>query len=103
MFLNEKEEKIISHFLSRLNQYDIEEMKLLWLDGSVVFANFDTCFEDDNGLDEDDEAYEEFTTFVFKVIDISGNPPVFITEDDFFCVNYRNFPDEILVDGKKIN
>ena len=50
MFLNEKEEKIISHFLSRLNQYDIEEMKLLWLDGSVVFANFDTCFEDDNGL-----------------------------------------------------
>ena len=51
----------------------------------------------------DDAIYEEYISFVFKLIEAFENLPIYITEDKYFCVDYRNFPDEILVDGKKIN
>lgn len=103
MFLNENEGIIINKFLENLDNYDTKEMKLLWHTGGTIIARFDTCFEDENEFDEGEAAYEEFTTFVFEVIDVTDNPPVLITEDNFFCVNYHNFPDEITVDSQKIN
>lgn len=103
MFLNEQEEVLISRFLEHIDHYDTEEMELVWRDVGTIIAKFDTCFEDENDFAEDEPGYEEFTTFVFEVVEVSGEPPVFITEDNFFCVNYHNFPDEILVAGKKIN
>lgn len=86
-----------------MDDYDKKTMLLTWSDGSKVIALFDTCFEDDNEYEMDDEKYEEFISFVFTVLSIEGNPPVYITEDSGFIVNYHNFPDEIIVDGKKIN
>ena len=103
MFLNNKEEVIISKFLSNLDDYDTQKMELLWNERGKVVARFDTCFEDENDYEENEAEYEEFTTFVFEVIDVIGDPPIFITEDDFFCVNYHNFPDSIIADGQRIN
>lgn len=104
MFLNDKEENIISKFMKNLDKYENEEMTLVWNNENIIKASFDTCFEDENEFEENEEEYEEFTTFVFEAIHVLGEPPVFITEDAFFCVNYHNFPDEILApDGKKIN
>ena len=54
-------------------------------------------------LDVDDKNYEDFTTFAFAAVETKGNPPVLITKDNYFCVNYKNFPDEIIVNGRKIN
>lgn len=102
MFLNEKEGAIIGAFLKNLDKYDVEGMTLAWNEGEIT-ARFDTCFEDDNEFEENEIEYEEFTTFVFEANGISGNPPVFITEDRFFCVNYHNFPDKIIVGKQKIN
>ena len=101
MFLNDKEEKVIGTFMGNLEQYDTKEMTLIWQSGEII-AKFDTCFEDDNMADETDD-YEEYTTFVFEMLKMSDKPPVFVTEDRYFCVNYHNFPDEIICDGKKIN
>ena len=103
MFLNEKEGTIIGKFLKNLDKFDIEEMTLVWSEGETITARFDTCFEDENEFEETDTRYEEFTTFVFETICISGKPPVFITEDNFFCVNYHNFPDKIMVGQQIIN
>lgn len=103
MFLNEKEGTLIGKFLKNLDKYDAEEMTLVWSGGATITARFDTCFEDENEFEETDTRYEEFTTFVFETICISGNPPVFITEDNFFCVNYHNFPDKIMVGKQRIN
>ena len=103
MFLNEKEGIIINKFLENLDKYDDEKMKLLWHEGGTIIARFDTCFEDENEFEENEIEYEEFTTFVFELICISGNPPVFITEDNFFCINYHNFPNKIMVGKQKIN
>lgn len=84
MFLNEKEGTIIGNFLKNLDKFDIEAMTLVWREGETITAKFDTCFEDENEFEENETEYEEFTTFVFEANGISGNPPVFITEDRFF-------------------
>ncbi len=102
MYLNNKEEQILSKFLDNLELHEKERMILLWNDGSAVIAEFDTCFEDENDFEMDDEQYEEFWSFCFKAIAIKGEPPVFITEDEFFLVSYHNFPDEIIVNGINI-
>ena len=91
MFLNENEGVIIGSFLKNLNIFDKEEMTLVWGSGERITARFDTCFEDSNEFEEDEKEYEEFTTFVFESVCIAGTPPVFITEDNFFCVN-RDVP-----------
>jgi len=102
MYLNDKEEKVIDIFYGNIDEFARYEMILIWESG-VIKAYFDTCFEDMNDYDEDDERFEEYVSFAFEVINVSGEPPVFITKDNFFCVNYHNFPDAIMVEGKKIN
>lgn len=101
--LNNYESTIVGIFAENLDQYDNEIMELVWKDGSKIKAEFDTCFEDDNDLEMDEKGYEEFTSFAFNVISVSGTPPVFITEDNGFLIDYHNFPSEILVNGEKIN
>lgn len=103
MYLNNKEEKIIATFYINIDKYEKNLMILKWDNENQITATFDTCFENDNDFDENAPEYEEYTTFVFKLIEISGTPPVYVTEDRFFCIDYHNFPKEILVDGVKIN
>lgn len=101
--LNNYESKVVGTFAENLDQYGDEIMELIWNDSSKIKAKFDTCFEDDNDLEMDEEGYEEFTSFAFTAISVSGELPVSITEDNGFLIDYHNFPDEILVNDKKIN
>ena len=102
-FLNEKEEKIIGKFLNNTNSIQGEELSLIWDDGSQVYAKYDSFIEDELDFEIDEEGYEEIWSFVFKVIRADTNAPIEITEDNYFLINYRNFPKEIIVNGKKIN
>ena len=102
-YWNEKEEKIIGKFISNTSECECKEMILKWQDGSQVTAVFDSYIEDENDCEMDDENYEEFWSFVFKALNITGNPPIYITEDEYFLVNYHNFPDEIIADNKILN
>lgn len=101
--LNNFESKIVGIFSANSDDYDNEIMELVWKDDTKIIAKFDTCFEDDNDYEINDRQYEEFTSFVFTTISLIGHPPVYITEDNIFLVNYHNFPEKILVNGKKIN
>ena len=103
MFLNEKEEAVIGVFLSQADTYDFEDMELVWKNGAKITATYVSNFEDSNDKKKGEEGYEEYTSFVFDVIEVSGEPPVLISEQDGFCLNYHNFPDEIIKDGEKIN
>ncbi len=103
LYLNENEQKIIENFISIENKYKNEKLLLKWYDGSQVIARYDSFIEDENDYELENEKYEEFWSFVFKKIDFVGNPPIEISEDDFFLINYNNFPNEILANGKKIN
>ena len=104
MYLNEKEEKTIGIFMNASDELEGQSVILKWQNGSQVQGIYDSYIEDETDCEMDDEDYEEFWSFIFKVVNILGKPPIYVTEDDFFCVNYHNFPDEILTpDGKKIN
>lgn len=105
MYLNNKEKYIIETFMKKADDYEGETVILKWKDGCQVECVYDSYIEDESDFDMDEEGYEEFWSFAFKFNKtIIGTPPVVITEDDYFLVNYHNFPDEILsFDGKKIN
>lgn len=103
MYLNDKEEKIIGKFMDVADDLEEKMLTLKWNDGSQVLAIYDSYMEDEVDCELDDEEYEEFWSFVFKAIDLVGTPPVYITEDKYFCVDYRNFPNEILDGTKKVN
>ncbi len=103
MYLNGKEEKIIGKCIEIIDNYFQKEMKLSWADGSIVYGIYDTYIEDENDFDIKSDKYEEFWSFVFKATKVIGNPPICVTEDEYFMVNYHNFPNEILVDGTRIN
>ena len=102
MFLNEREEKIIGAFMNIEREFQGETVVLKWEDGSQICGIYDSYIEDETDFEMDEEEYEEFWSFVFEVISVTGNPPVYITKDNFFCVNYHNFPNEITVGDKKI-
>ena len=94
-FWNDREEKIIGTFINNIDRYEEQELILKWEDGSEAHAIFDSYIEDESDCDMDEEGYEEFWSFVFKGVSMSGKPPISITEDDYFMVNYSNFPKAI--------
>ncbi len=97
MYLNAFEEKIILTFLTNLNKISGKILLLKW-DTGCVSAIFDTCFED-----MDDETEEEFYSFSFIVSSIEGNPPIFVSDDNYCLINYKNFPKTITLDTIKVN
>lgn len=103
IYLNENEERIIGKFVEGENKYENQTLVLIWSDGSQVIAKYDSFIEDEANCELEDEYYEEFTSFVFIMISGNGNPPIDVSQDGFFLINYHNFPKDILANGEKIN
>lgn len=103
LYLNKNEEKTIGKFMDVEDKYTQEVLTLVWRDGSKAIATYDSFIEDENNLELDDENFEEFWSFVFKKIEICGNPPIEVTEDHYFTISYHNFPKDIFWNGEKIN
>ena len=99
MYFSKNEKIIIEALYKNLSSIAEEDILTLVWDKGQIKAKFDTCFDD---IDEENEV-DEFTSFVFKKIELTGTPPVEITEADFFIINYHNFPKEIICNGKLIN
>ena len=102
MYFSKNEKDIISTFYRNLSKIEATNLTLTWSTGSIV-ATFDTCFDDDNGNEIGSPEYDSFVSFAFQAIQITGNPPVFVTDDDMFLIDYRNFPSDIFANDKKVN
>ncbi len=103
IYWNKKEEAIIGKFLACEHNHIDKCLLLNWYGKGSVLAEYDMLMEDENDFEMDDERYEEFWSFAFHGIQIKGKPPISVNHQKNFLINYHNFPDEILVDGKKIN
>ena len=57
-----------------------------------IEAVFDTDYESDNGLDVDEDEYEEYQCMAFKRI----------SDGSLFEVNYHQLPDKVVCDGEVI-
>lgn len=73
-----------SHINGRYTLYDNE--------GKSVDAVYDTDYESDNGLDDDEEGYEEYHSIAFKRI----------SDGTLFEVNYHQIPIRALCDDEVI-
>ena len=59
MFFSKQEEKIIGNLFKDISEEPHKIYILEFNDGSILKAQMDTCYESDNGLEEDDEQYKE--------------------------------------------
>lgn len=50
-----------------------------------------------------DDETEEFYSFSFIVSSKEGTPPIFISDDNYCLINYKNFPKTITLDTIKVN
>ena len=100
MYLNDKEEKVIAPLAKVMNRIIDLPVRLEW-DSGYAIAALDTEFED---MDEDEgaENFEEYHSFVFRSISVTGKPPISVSGDNLFLVNYRNFPKSIKLNGENI-
>ncbi len=103
LYLNDNEEKIIGKFFNSVENFYQKEMILDWGNGNIAYGVYEEYIEDENDEDIESENYEEFWSFIFKITGLLGKPPIFVTEDEYFMINYHNFPQKILVDGKEMN
>lgn len=98
MYFNINEKPIIETFYKNIETQREGIFILEWEQGQIK-ANFDTCFDDYNLDNEEDE----FTSFVFKKLEVAGTPPVDIEYNDYFTINYHNFPSKITMNGNIMN
>jgi hypothetical protein len=58
-------------------------------EGQFIEAVYDTDYESDNGMDEDEDGYEEFQCILFRRI----------SDGSLFEVNYHKIPVKVIFNG----
>lgn len=104
MFFSKEEERVMKGFFSDLAKSIRESFILEFKDGTVIEAKVDTCYETDNGLDDDDVDYQEYYACAMRIKKIISEK-----EDDYYKVgnlieiSNLNYPSKIKkLDGKEI-
>ena len=91
MKLYEKENNGFTKLLHFINEkYDANivfdlEFKFIY-ETETITAKYDTMYESDNGLEDDEEGYEEYNAIAFLNIET----------DELFEINYLNLPKSII-------
>lgn len=98
-----KERNIVLPFYKYLsdNKFSEEPFFLKWKNGTSISVVLVTTDDDDNGLDLDDPNYEDYTSFIVRIIklinynDMDGFKKEWLKEGVLFEFNYKDFPNEI--------
>lgn len=85
-------QKMFNRLLAYVHAFSNGKYTLYDNEGKSVEAVYDTDYESDNGLDEDEEGYEEYQCIAFKRISDGG----------LFEVNYHQIPVKAVCDGEVI-
>ncbi len=97
MWFNNIEKENLSPFIRSLRESRTELFKLVWNDKATIYASYETAYESENGLDEDDPDYEEYYVCVVKVHqilqDIGDHDLEIPDEGCLYEINYHNIPD----------
>jgi len=98
MFFSELEDKLMRPFAKSLRTHPKSLIKMKLQDGAELLVSFDTCYESDNGLEMDEQGYEEFFCYLFKVrkiLSASKENATAYQEGTFFEINYHTLPVEM--------
>lgn len=95
MFFSNKEKRIMGKLFDEISQNENDRFVLSFLNGDVVEARVYTCYETDNGLEEDDTNFEEYHACAMKIIKIMANKSQTLENGKIIEINYHNYPQEI--------
>lgn len=91
--LNNNENGVFETLYKFVHQNENKEIyKLVYSDEKEILARYNTDYESDNGLDSDEENYEEFICIVFENQE----------SNELFELNYHNLPKEMYYGSLKI-
>ncbi len=82
--INRNEEGTFKQLLQFINQHP-NDLYTLYCGSTKTEANYVTDYESDNGLELDDDGYEEYQCIVFKSAE----------NGTLFEINYHTMPDKI--------
>ena len=95
MFFSNEEKRIMENLFLSINDNATQIYVLTYLDGDVIEAQVDTCYETDNGLEDDDCNYEEYHACVMKIKKIIVDKNKKLKEGNLIEINYHNYPQQI--------
>ena len=96
MFFSQKEEQIMSPLFRLISDNPNAVFRFELTDNSVVTARLDTCYETNNGYEDDERGFEEYFACLFKIEEIVQNKARY-KKGDFIEINYHNFPKSIKI------
>ncbi len=95
MFFSDNERRIMENLFLSINDNATQIYILTYSDGDIIEAQVDTCYETDNGLDDDDPDYEEYHACAMKIVKIIVDKTQKLKEGSLIEINYHNYPQHI--------
>lgn len=95
MFFSNIEKKVMENLFLSVSDNVNQRYVLTYSDGNVIEAQVDTCYETDNGLEDDDPNYEEYHACAMKIIKIIVDKNKSLQEGSLIEINYHNYPQQI--------
>ena len=92
MWLNDKEEYVYGPFSDYVESHESEKFKFKYSDGTELIVEFETEYESENGLDLNDDGYEEYWEMAFKILKILKDNKNTYSAEQYVLVNYHNIP-----------
>lgn len=90
--INPHETKAFDLLYNFVHEHSEGVYQLAFKNGAEITAEYDTDYETDNGLEFEEDGYEEYITIIFKNI----------ADNTLFEVNGFNFPDKVIYNGEQI-
>ena len=95
MFFSNNEKQIMEKLFLPINNNANQIYILTYSNGDVVEAKVDTCYETDNGLEDNDPNYEEYYACAMKITKIIVDKKRNLQEGSLIEINYHNYPQQI--------
>lgn len=95
MFFSNNEKQIMEKLFLSINNNANQIYILTYSNGDVVEAKVDTCYETDNGLEDNDPNYEEYYACAMKITKIIVDKKRNLQEGSLIEINYHNYPQQI--------
>ena len=94
MWLNDKEENIYGPFSDYVERHENEKFKFTYSDGTELIVEFETEYESENGLDLNDDGYEEYWEMAFKILKVLKDDKNTYSAEQYVLVNYHCIPQQ---------